>query len=114
MKKKLLNILTIALVLSFSSAYAGTDGNESLSKSSSNEPTKECFEKTSRAIFKFNQGLDKSLFKPIAKGYLKLPKPVKKASGNFVNNLSKAQVESYFPLIIRKILCLILFVKTCV
>ena len=88
MKKKLLNILTIALVLSFSSAYAGTDGNESLSKSSSNEPTKECFEKTSRAIFKFNQGLDKSLFKPIAKGYLKLPKPVKKASGNFVNNLS--------------------------
>jgi phospholipid-binding lipoprotein MlaA len=44
--------------------------------------------KTSRAIFKFNQGLDKTLFKPIAKGYLKLPRPVKKASGNFVNNLS--------------------------
>ena len=29
----------------------------------------ECFEKFSRGTLKFNQGLDKAIFKPIAKGY---------------------------------------------
>ena len=50
---------------------------------SSAEPTGECFEKTSRAIFKFNMGFDKAILKPIATGYNKLPEPIKNGTGNF-------------------------------
>jgi ABC-type transporter lipoprotein component MlaA len=32
----------------------------------------ECFERTSRAIFNFNMGLDRMILEPIAKGYNKL------------------------------------------
>ena len=32
-----------------------------------------CFEKTSRAIFKFNMAFDNAILEPIAKGYNKLP-----------------------------------------
>ena len=49
--------------------------------------TEECFEKTSRAIFKFNMALDDIVFEPIAKGYNKLPNPVKKGTGNFTSNI---------------------------
>ena len=51
------------------------------------EPEKECFEKVSRSIFKFNQGFDKSILKPIATGYNKLPDPIKKGTGNFTSNI---------------------------
>ena len=37
----------------------------------------ECFEKTSRAIFKFNMALDDAVLEPLAKGYNKLPSPIK-------------------------------------
>ena len=47
----------------------------------------ECFEKFSRGTLKFNQGLDKAIFKPIAKGYRALPIPVRTGTSNFVNNL---------------------------
>ena len=47
----------------------------------------ECFENTSRAVFKFNMALDKAIFKPIAKGYRTLPVPVRLATGNAVDNL---------------------------
>ena len=49
---------------------------------------KDCFEKVNRATFAFNQGLDKAIFKPIAKGYRKLPSPIKKGTGNVLSNLS--------------------------
>jgi len=48
---------------------------------------KECFEKVSRQIFKFNQGFDRAILKPIAIGYNKLPEPIKKGTGNFTSNL---------------------------
>jgi phospholipid-binding lipoprotein MlaA len=47
----------------------------------------ECFEKTSRAIFKFNMALDDIILEPIAKGYNKLPNPIKKGTGNFTSNI---------------------------
>ena len=50
--------------------------------------TEECFEKTSRAIFKFNMALDEIILEPIAKGYNKLPNPVKKGTSNFTSNIS--------------------------
>ncbi len=55
---------------------------------SSAEPTGECFEKTSRAIFKFNMGFDKAILKPIATGYNKLPEPIKNGTGNFTSNIA--------------------------
>ena len=47
----------------------------------------ECFEKLSRGTLKFNQGLDRVLFKPIAKGYRALPSPIRTGTSNFVGNL---------------------------
>ena len=47
----------------------------------------ECFEKTSRAIFKFNMALDDIVLEPLAKGYNKLPSPVKTGTNNFTSNI---------------------------
>ena len=47
----------------------------------------ECFEKLSRGTLKFNQALDKAIFKPIAKGYRVLPQPIRTGTNNFVSNL---------------------------
>jgi phospholipid-binding lipoprotein MlaA len=58
-----------------------------LSTSSRAEPEKECFEKVSRSIFKFNKGFDKAVLRPIAAGYNKLPDPIKKGTGNFTSNI---------------------------
>ena len=49
---------------------------------------KECFEGASRSIFKFNMGFDKAILKPIAKGYNKLPDPIKKGTNNFTPNVA--------------------------
>ena len=49
--------------------------------------TDECFENTSRALFKFNMALDDIILEPLAKGYNKLPDPVKIGTGNFTSNI---------------------------
>ncbi len=49
--------------------------------------TDECFEETSRAIFKFNMVLDDIILEPLAKGYNKLPSPIKTGTGNFTSNI---------------------------
>ena len=49
---------------------------------------KECFEKVSRGIFKFNQGFDNLLLEPAAKLYNKLPEPVRNGTGNFTSNIA--------------------------
>ena len=48
----------------------------------------ECFEKTSRAIFKFNLAFDEVFLEPVAKGYNKLPSAVKTGTSNFTSNIS--------------------------
>ena len=48
----------------------------------------ECFEKPSRAVFKFNMAFDRVIVKPIAKGYNKLPEPIKNGTGNFTSNIA--------------------------
>ena len=53
-----------------------------------NKEVKDCFESVNRATFAFNQGLDKAIFEPIAKGYRKLPSPIRTGTGNVVSNLS--------------------------
>ena len=49
--------------------------------------TEECFEGTSRAIFKFNMALDNIVLEPLAKGYNKLPSPIRTGTGNFTSNI---------------------------
>ena len=48
----------------------------------------ECFENTSRAVFKFNMALDDIVLEPVAKGYNKLPSPIKKGTSNFTSNIA--------------------------
>ena len=50
--------------------------------------TEECFENVSRSVFKFNMVVDELILEPIAKGYNKLPKPLKQGTGNFTSNIS--------------------------
>ena len=50
--------------------------------------TKDCFEKVNRTFFSFNKGLDKVIFKPIAKGYSYLPNIVKKGVRNVTSNIN--------------------------
>ena len=60
-----------------------------VNKTYSNEDeVKDCFEKLNRATFAFNMGLDKAIFKPISKGYRKLPSPIRTGTGNALSNLS--------------------------
>ena len=86
MKKIIMTILA-GILLTFSNVSAGTDGENSLSKKTSGE-VKDCFEKVNRGIFAFNQGLDNAIFEPLAKGYRKLPVPIRHGTGNVLDNLS--------------------------
>ncbi len=56
--------------------------------SSNIKAEEECFEGTSRAIFKFNMALDNAVIEPIAKGYNKLPEPIKNGTSNFTSNIA--------------------------
>ena len=86
MFKKLIVIITASFLLAFN-ANAGSDGDLNINKNEQKE-IKDCFEKINRATFKFNQGLDRALIKPIAKNYRKLPDPIQRGTSNAVKNLS--------------------------
>jgi len=85
MIKKILYTLCLCLFLQINIANAGSEGSEELSKTKGT--AEECFEGVSRAMFKFNHALDKAIFKPVAKGYRALPVPIRKGTGNVVDNL---------------------------
>ena len=78
--------ITFLFFFLISNAVAGSSGELELSKKK--KTTKDCFETLNRATFKLNQGLDKVILKPVAKGYRSLPVPIKKGTGNVLNNLS--------------------------
>ena len=67
-------ILPVFLIISFTATNANA--------------TKECFEGVSRSIFKFNMAFDSAVLKPIAKGYNKLPTPIKNGTSNFTSNMA--------------------------
>jgi len=83
--KNIIITFLISIMLS-SNVSAGTDGENNLSKS--NKPVKDCFESLNRGSFALNQGLDKVIFKPVAKGYRALPSPVRSGTSNVLTNLS--------------------------
>lgn len=49
-------------------------------------------ESVNRNIYNFNEGFDKVIFKPMAKGYQKLPGPVQTGTHNFFSNLNDVVV----------------------
>ena len=49
---------------------------------------KDCFEGLNRATFAFNQGLDKVIVEPLARGYRKLRIPIRTGTSNVLSNLS--------------------------
>ena len=71
LKKKIIMFASIALL--FSTEIKAAD---------------ECFEATSRAIFKFNTAFDNAILAPVAKGYNKLPEPIKNGTSNFTSNIA--------------------------
>ena len=71
--KKSIILITACLFLLSSNLSANTE--------------KECFEKASRGIFKFNQGFDRAILRPVAAGFNKLPEPIKEGAGNFTSNV---------------------------
>ena len=58
-----------------------------VSTASNVNSAEECFEKTSRAIFKFNMALDDVVLEPLAKVYNKLPSPIRTGTSNFTSNI---------------------------
>ena len=56
----------------------------------------ECFEGTSRAIFKFNMGFDNVILEPLAKGYNKLPSPVRTGTSNFTSNIKFYYFSNFY------------------
>ena len=87
MIRRLIYITIFTLLLQTTSVFAGTTGSEELSKSGSQGSADECFEGFSRAMFTFNHALDRIVFEPVAKGYRALPVPIRKGTGNVVDNL---------------------------
>ena len=88
--KRLFSILILVLFcqLQVFSAVADSDGEvEISSKKNDKQNVKDCFESVNRGIFAFNQGLDKVIFKPLSKGYRKLPQPIRSGTSNVLSNL---------------------------
>ena len=87
--KKLFSIVILILFSQFQvlNAIAGSDGQLEISSKKNSQDVKDCFESVNRGIFAFNQGLDKVIFKPLAKGYRKLPQPVRSGTSNALSNL---------------------------
>ena len=79
----LFSLISLMLV---SNVNADTDGENNLSKNS--KPVKDCFESLNRSTFSLNQGLDKVIFKPVAKAYRGLPSTVRAGTSNALVNLS--------------------------
>ena len=80
MRFKKLQVLFYLMLFSFASFSGAFAENKSTEK--------ECFEKLSRGVFKFNQGFDNIILEPVAKVYGKLPEPVKQGTGNFTSNIA--------------------------
>tara|TARA_B100001741_G_scaffold272218_1_gene240695 strand:+ start:715 stop:1509 length:795 start_codon:yes stop_codon:yes gene_type:complete len=88
--KRLFSIIIIILFSQFQTlnVIADSDGEvEISSKQNSNREVKDCFESVNRGIFAFNQGLDKVIFKPLSRGYRKLPQPIRSGTSNVLSNL---------------------------
>ncbi len=88
--KRLFSIVIVVLFsqLHMLNVIAASDGEVKISsKENDSQIVKDCFESVNRGIFAFNQGLDKVIFKPLSKGYRKLPQPIRSGTSNVLSNL---------------------------
>ena len=88
--KRLFSIIIVVLFsqLHILNVIAASDGEVKISsKENDSQIVKDCFESVNRGIFAFNQGLDKVIFKPLSKGYRKLPQPIRSGTSNVLSNL---------------------------
>ena len=92
MIKKFTALFTLIILLNFQS-FANS--------------TEECFEGVSRSVFKFNMVFDDVILEPIAKGYNKLPQPIKKGTNNFTSNIATLLSIPNSFLICKKLLVLL-------
>ena len=83
-------IITIISQMMILSSHAGSDGTLEINSKVKEQSAevKDCFETVNRGVFAFNQGLDKIFFKPIAKRYRQLPKPIRSGTSNALSNLT--------------------------
>ena len=79
-------LVTSLISIMLTSGLNATDEEKNLSKKV--KPVKDCFESLNRGSFAINQGLDKVIFKPVAKAYRGLPAPVRTGTNNALLNLS--------------------------
>ena len=79
-------VTSLISIMLTSGLNAATDEEKNLSKKV--KPVKDCFESLNRGSFAINQGLDKVVFKPVAKAYRGLPAPVRTGTNNALLNLS--------------------------
>ena len=87
MVRKIIYVSVFVFLLISTPVIAGSTGNEELKGSESQGSTEECFEGFSRAMFKFNHALDSTIYEPVAKGYRAIPMPIRKGTGNAMDNL---------------------------
>jgi len=89
--KKIFSIIILVIFSQFQllNAIAASDGEVEISskKNNNQQEVKDCFESVNRGVFALNQGLDKVVFKPLAKGYRKLPQPIRSGTSNIISNL---------------------------
>ena len=86
MLKKITIIIITTLTLTMN-VNASSDGDLTLKKNNPAE-IEDCSEGFNKASFALNQGLDKVIFKPVAKGYRKLPSPIRSGTSNALENIS--------------------------
>ena len=67
----------------------GTSTSNSSGSSSGAAPV-DRFERYNRAMYSFNTGIDRTVLRPLAEGYAKLPRPIRGGIGNFIGHLAYA------------------------
>tara|TARA_Y100000768_G_scaffold384705_1_gene369266 strand:+ start:712 stop:1509 length:798 start_codon:yes stop_codon:yes gene_type:complete len=88
MNKLLSSLIILVFIFTSNNVIAGDDGTLKVSgNGNGNIEVKDCFEKINRGVFAFNQGLDKVIFKPLAKGYRIFPQPIRSGTSNALSNL---------------------------
>ena len=87
MIRKIVYISIFVLILQTAPVFADSTGSEALKEKKSLNTADECFEGFSRSMFAFNRGLDTAILEPVAKGYRALPAPIRRGTGNAVDNL---------------------------
>lgn len=82
MKRRLSRLAALALAGLLLSACAGTQSRDT-------DPERDPWEGYNRKVHAFNQGFDRALLRPIAKGYDTItPDPLQRGIGNFFRNLN--------------------------